>query len=485
MAGTSDHYTVLGVAPGATAEEISVAFGQRAQRIPRDQRDPARNPAYRELVVAYQALAGEASAATPDRTRTSGGKPSLLQVEMLASHNVLPAIQEPQLLYLLLSIGAIPVVFAKRAPVNLCLVVDRSTSMRGSRITQVKTAAGLVVHQLQPHDWFSFVAFSDRAEVVVPAGPVERKKAIKSKISQVYTSGGTEMLQGLGLGITELHKGARSSRMSHLVLLTDGHTYGDEQACVEVARRAADHGIGISALGIGHEWNDTFLDALVAPSGGSSAYFESTEQVLGYLEQRVSALNRAVAREVQLQLDLPAGMHLRSANKLSPSSQPVDYSLDRMPLGTVQHSVPLSVLFELGVQPSASGSSVRLRADISATIVPTGQRDQHFFGQVEIGFAQDPPPRPPLPAVARAVHKLSLHLMSEKVNEDLETGSVREATRRLEILATRLRSVGEIQLAATAEREADNISREGEVSAAGRKKLKYGTRALVSDDSLS
>lgn len=485
MAGTSDHYAVLGVAPGATAEEISVAFGQRAQCIPRDQRDPARNPAFRELVEAYQALAGAASAATPDQARASGGGPSLLQVEMLASHSVLPAIKEPQLLYLLLNIGAIPVVRAKRAAVNLCLVVDRSTSMKGSRITQVKAAAGLVVDQLQPHDWFSFVAFSDRAEVVVPAGPVEKKKGIKSRISQVHTSGGTEMLQGLGLGMTELHKGVRPSRISHLLLLTDGRTYGDEQACIEVAKRAAEHGIGISALGIGHEWNDAFLDALVAPSGGSSAYFESSEQVLGYLEQRVSALNRAVAREVQLQLDLPSGIGVRSANKLSPSSQPVDCSSGRMPLGTVQHSVPLSVLFELGVQPSAPGSSVRLRADISATIVPTGQRDEHFFGQAEIGFAQDPPPRPPLPAVARAVQKLNLHLMSEKVNEDLESGRVKEATRRLEILATRLRSVGETQLAATAASEADNISRDGEVSAAGRKELKYGTRALVSDDSLS
>jgi hypothetical protein len=46
-------------------------------------------------------------------------------------------------------------------------------------------------------------------------------------------------------------------------------------------------------------------------------------------------------------------------------------------------------------------------------------------------------------------------------------------------------SEGQTQLAATAFHEAEQIAKTGRISKSGRKKLKYGTRALVSDVNLS
>jgi len=478
---TPDYYAILGVSPRATQEEITAVFNRQVQRFPKEARDPTCNVAFRQLVVAYRVLSNQESRETFDQTRTthviSGSQ--ALKVQLFVSQTTLPAVEEVQLFYLLLDISANPALSRKKPPVNLGLVVDRSTSMKGARINQVKAAASLIAGQLEPQDSFSLVVFSDRAEVIVPAGRVENKSRIKSKISQISTGGATEMLRGLQLGLVELRKAKGFSEISHLILLTDGHTYGDEKECIQLAEQAAANGVGISALGIGHKWNDSFLDELVASSGSSSAYLESPQKVVEYLQERIKTLNHAFAQDAQLRLDLPAGIRARSVNKLSPFPQPVVYSNRAMPLGTLEHNVPLSVLVELVAQPHPPDTLAYLLVDISANIVPTGQRAQHFVSQLELDFALNPPQKPPLPAIVRAVNKLNLYKMNEKAWEEVEQGKIEQATRRMERLGTHLLNAGQTRLARTAFEEATNIARTGHLSAVGRKKLKYGTRALI------
>jgi len=283
----------------------------------------------------------------------------------------------------------------------------------------------------------------------------------------------------LRLGLTELRKAKRFSEISHLILLTDGHTYGDEKACIQLAEQAAATGIGASALGIGHKWKDSFLDALVAPSGSSSAYIESPRQVVKHLEKRIKSLSRTFAQDVQLQLDLPLKIKARAIHKLSPFPHPIDNTRRLMPLGTLEYAVPLAVLIELVIAPYSPGTSARVQANVSAHITPTGRRDQNFASQLGLDFALGPPIQPPLPAVERAVSKLNLYQMNEKAWEEAERGEIEQATQRMERLGTQLLNAGETQLAHSAFSEATHIARTGLLSAAGRKTLKYGTRALI------
>ncbi|MBN1314291.1 MAG: VWA domain-containing protein, partial [Anaerolineales bacterium] len=311
------------------------------------------------------------------------------------------------------------------------------------------------------------------------------QKIIQSKISQISTGGATEIYQGLRLGITELHKAKRTSGISHLILLTDGHTYGDEQSCLDLARRSAQNMIGISALGIGDDWNDSFLDALVEPSGSVSAYLEKPEQVVTQIEKQLFSLNHTFAQDLQLRIELSKEVEVQSIHKLSPFPQPITLSPWSMPLGLLQHDTPLTTLIEVKVFPLPSGSKIYIRTDISADIVATGQSSQRYATQTNINIIKEPSNVLPLPAVVRAVSKLRLYQMNEKAWDDLKRGEIEQATLRFEKLGDRLMSEGQTQLAATAFHEAEQISKTGRISKAGRKKLKYGTRALVSNVKLS
>ena len=411
MSKPKDYYAIIGVPPRATTEEITVAFNRQVQRFPQHARDPISNSAFRLLVTAYKVLSNPDSRTKFDQTIATHvfEGPQELQIQLLTSQSTLPTIREPQVVYMLLDIAADPTISSVKPPLHLCLVIDRSTSMQGNRITQVKSAASLLVDRLQLSDSLAIITFSDFAEVLIAATEADNRQLIKSKISQISTGGGTEILQGLRHGLNELDQSRRISGISHLVLLTDGHTYGDEKECGELAARAAENGISISALGIGHLWNDAFLDELVAPSGGTSAYLESPNQIVTQLEERINALNHTFAHDMRLRLDLPPQVSIRAVHKLSPAPQPVAGSERAMPMGSLQHNVPLSVLIELLIAPHPPGADVVVRATIQAHIVPTGKRDARFSSQFEFAVrGESGAPNTPTCNIARCEQAQSL-----------------------------------------------------------------------------
>src|ERR1044071_7492276 len=103
-----------------------------------------------------------------------------IRLQRTLSRAVLAESDEPQLLYVLIEAApeGLPAQLPK-LPLNLCLVIDRSSSMRGDRLNQVKEAAGKIIDQLGQDDYFSLVVFNDRADVVVPAQSVTDKSDLK------------------------------------------------------------------------------------------------------------------------------------------------------------------------------------------------------------------------------------------------------------------------------------------------------------------
>ena len=93
-------------------------------------------------------------------------------------------------------------------------------------------------------------------------------------------------------------------------------------------------------------------------------------------------------------------------------------------------------------------------------------------------FRRDP--NTPAPShILSALAKVTIFQMQEGALQALEKGDVAGATHRLETMATRLLDMGEHQLARAALLEAGRLARSGNLSPAGRKAIKYGTRSLI------
>ena len=283
---TGDLYNLLGLSANATPEEIKSAYFAAARRFhPDSNPNPGATEEFKLVADAYSILSDPSQRSTYDAAVIQTGSGPLLAVHALYSRQPLPALAETQVLYALLDIQPSILTELPDPPINLCLVVDRSTSMQGARLDQVKGAVSQVIDSLRESDTFSVVAFSDKAEVVVSAQRSQADRIhSKAKVSTINANGGTEILQGLLCGLTELHHHLSPAAVNHLLLLTDGRTYGDEDDCLMLAHLAASDGIAISGLGIGSEWNDRFLDELTGRTGGTAAYVSNNQEVADFIQ---------------------------------------------------------------------------------------------------------------------------------------------------------------------------------------------------------
>jgi Ca-activated chloride channel family protein len=482
MKAHKDYYAVLGVAPSATAEEIKSAYRALARRFHPDMDStPDAGARFQETQEAYEVLRDSEQREAYDRWREREGLStfSALTLRPTVSQRILPLLNEEQILYLLLDISPNPDLNVHRLPFNLCLVIDRSTSMQGVRLQRVKDATNFIIDFLEEADVFSLVTFNDRAEVVLPAQSQIDKALAKSRVSTIRSSGGTEILQGLVTGLGQLDRWRTPEMVNHLILLTDGQTYGGEKECLQEAEAAAQRQISITTMGIGQDWNDKLLDEIARRSGGTSAYIDSASKVTAVFRECVHTLATVVARSMRLVTHLPGSFRVQQGFQISPLLERLQISPDGTDLASLDAEQPYALILEILLGPQAAAQKQVIQLELVAHLPSLGQRDVVFKRNVEIEIADEPvAPEPVPPAIVSTLGKLAIFKMQEKTMDDLEKGDIEQASQRLETMATRLLNIGENDLAKSALLEAGRLARTGHLSPEGRKKIRYGTRGL-------
>jgi Ca-activated chloride channel family protein len=371
-------------------------------------------------------------------------------------------------------------------PLNLCLVLDRSTSMQGSNMYVVKDTAIRIMHKLKPEDMFSVVAFSDRAETIIPATHITEMSKHEARIQMLQPSGGTEIFSGLEQGYNEILHNIRRSQVNHIILLTDGRTYGDESNCISLAKNAAARGVGISGLGIGSEWNDNFLDKLASLTGGTSMYVPRPQDIQTALLDKFNQLGKAYAEETRLEFTSTTGIELRYAFRLQPEAGLLSFESPMM-MGPIVWDGSLKLLMEFLIQPEALQQSAvtilngKLFVLLSDQSPPEDPIPICLVRPVLSGTNLDTPPV----EIVEALSRLKFYRLQEQARLEATAGDYEKAAEHLNRLATHLLAQGERGLAKTALLEAENLQREKSFSQQGGKEIKYGTRALVKSGRIS
>ena len=479
-------YEVLEISDQASAVEIRQAYYEKARHY-----HPDSNPGdlakewFLQVQQAYETLSDPEKRKEYDKTIQNRKEvKEQVDVNVLTSSETIPRLTETQIIYAILEVKTLKKPERTKVPQgHICLVIDRSTSMKGARIAMVRENIILLINHLRKNDQISIITFNDKADILLTPTPVEQVNEIKEKLDQITCSGSTELYKGLKAGADLLWGKPATKGFNQLILLTDGHTYGDENACYELARKLQSRGIKLSALGIGNEWNDSFLDKLANITGGNSTFISKTEDLKTYIKDLSDSVLVRAAEGVSMDYQSSPGVETSSIFRLQPEVTALLMEKP-VPLGELYYHKKSIFLLAFTVPPvSEDQKNISLaNGKIRYELLGLDKQKMNVFFDISLPVegtkVNENPPR----EILEALSKISIYQMQEKANAEVRTGNLDQAIERLGSISTQLFKLGNIEMAQKVIQEAESLKKDKKYSMDGDKQLKYGTRALISPE---
>lgn len=193
---------------------------------------------------------------------------------------------------------------------NLCVVIDRSGSMRGEKLNIAKKSCIDIFKRLGEDDLLTIVVFDDEAEVIV--NPSVPRDEIPAKINAIQTGGTTNLSLGWYLGLLELQTHGTEHHYNRLILLSDGQANQGETKPTILAQEAVtarEKGITTSTIGIGNDFQEDILQTIALQSGGYFWYIQESRMEHIIQTEFQGALSVIVDRP-RVEFSIPDGVKI-------------------------------------------------------------------------------------------------------------------------------------------------------------------------------
>lgn len=228
---------------------------------------------------------------------------------------VLEASNRPQRTTIQISVeGLAPVAAAntvEKAPLNLSLVLDRSGSMAGDKIENLRRAALDILDRMGPRDVLSIVAFDNSTDVILPATRVTDPATIRSRILDIQPGGMTALFGGVSKGIAQARKFKGQGRSTRLVLVSDGQANVGPSSVSELAalgRSAGREGIPVTTVGLGEGYNEDLMQQLAQNADGNHDFARDPSDLARIFDREFGEALEIVATDLVVKFRCPDGI---------------------------------------------------------------------------------------------------------------------------------------------------------------------------------
>lgn len=458
-----------------------------------------------------------------------------LTLHCTLSSDVIPASDQPRLLYLLLEVSGGE--GAQTLPSNLGFIIDTSDSMHirlvsdeqflelakngqaqeimtdgvpayqitsitneslgnyPRRIDYVSKALMVASEYLRPVDRFTLVAFASRAHRMITSAPGSERARLQQaarELEYMRLGDETQMAEGIAMAFNDvMHQVKQSGGVNYanrLILLTDGHTK-NVKACYNWAKQARKAGLTLSTLGIGSEFNEDLLIPLADMTGGNAYYIETPERLPEAFGRELGSALRISYRNVEIKIKLFPGVELRRVHRVKPQLSEFDPGPDMegsyaLLLGDYDPALSSTLLVEFIVPPRPVGTfriaqAMLIWDDPETEEVRSNQRQDLI---VQVSEAVSMPLKGRVMNIIERVSAYRIGIQAldaaQSASQSLDSRDKHAATIQLRQAATRLLDVGEQGLADSMLNQAEILDNGGRLDPNATKKIRYETRSL-------
>jgi Ca-activated chloride channel family protein len=334
------------------------------------------------------ASTGDVTVGVGDPTRFSAGSDVLVEGRLL--NKKLPPLGATET-YAMVDLRGADATPSAKTPVHLALVIDRSGSMKGGRLTNALAAAKLAMDRLRDGDTISVVAFDQSAQTIVAPTVLNpsTRVAVADSLKTVGLGGNTCISCGLANALAALSTSPPDTAR-RILLLSDGEAntgVKDLPGFQKLGRDAATGDVSITSIGLGDDYDPKSLTTLSRESNGMHFYASSDAALPPILEQQANALTSVLATGSEVAIRLAPNVRLLSvldrANRIDTFG---GVTTIHVPLGQFTRNERKTVLIKIAVDsggaPGSAAGSVKAAkiADVSFTYKAAGASSLSTYG---------------------------------------------------------------------------------------------------------
>lgn len=284
----------------------------------------------------------------------------------------------------------------ERAPIAMAVVIDTSGSMSGDKMADAKKSVLRLLADMRDSDRIAVVRYSDTAEIVQHLASVgEVRASLSEKIRNLQSGGGTNIPSGLEGGLRALASGSESwefrtrpsERVDRLVLVSDGLD-GTRQQAEALARRAFNAGVTVSSLGVGLDFDESYMGAIASTGHGNFAFVNDGSSIATFLQRELVETASTTVQDAKVRIRLPEGVRFVSATGADGTMSGDELELS---MGGLFAGDERRVVVTLAARAGHSGDTLAPFATTASwRVVGRGERTEAKASSLELLASSDP-----------------------------------------------------------------------------------------------